>query len=178
MSKKIIRNTFYICSAVILALLFGGGIIESFAAFIPASEVSFAAKRGIGGTYLYRRTPDYRILQCNTLEDPDLSCDCDLETRTNIYYSLNPSQSGCSTSNVYTPKINIKYGHPIRIYRYSSTYDGCYYGDNVYPVGKGYLALFDTMDCKLANYFQYTPVHDLPGILMVSEEITMQARGI
>lgn len=37
--------------------------------------------------------------------------------------------------------------------RYSETYDGCYFGDVEYPDGKDYLAIFDTLDCKMAHYF-------------------------
>lgn len=37
--------------------------------------------------------------------------------------------------------------------QYSEKYDGCYFGDVKYPDGKEYLAIFDTLDCKLAHYF-------------------------
>lgn len=37
--------------------------------------------------------------------------------------------------------------------RYSDKYDGCYFGDIEYPAGKEYLAIFDTLDCKIAHYF-------------------------
>lgn len=36
---------------------------------------------------------------------------------------------------------------------YSEKYDGCYFGDVKYPDGKEYLAIFDTLDCKMAHYF-------------------------
>lgn len=52
-----------------------------------------------------------------------------------------------------------------QVFEYSDTYDGCYFGDNVYPEGKSYLAIFDSLDCKLMNYFAYGPDVDLPGIL-------------
>ena len=52
-----------------------------------------------------------------------------------------------------------------QVFDYSDTYDGCYFGDNVYPEGKSYLAIFDSLDCKLMNYFGYGPDVDLPGIL-------------
>ena len=51
------------------------------------------------------------------------------------------------------------------IYDFSDKYDGCYFGDAKYPEGKEYLSIFDSLDCKLANYFNYGPSTDLPGIL-------------
>lgn len=50
-------------------------------------------------------------------------------------------------------------------YDWSKDYDGCYFGDSYYPEGKHYLAIFDSLDCKLMNYFNYAPDVDLPGIL-------------
>lgn len=50
-------------------------------------------------------------------------------------------------------------------YIWKDTYDGCYFGDAYYPQGKRYLAIFDSLDCKLMNYFNYTPGTNLPGIL-------------
>jgi len=66
--------------------------------------------------------------------------------------------SNCRTAPNYDEN-----GNPI--YEYSEQYDGCYFGDNVYPDGKSYLAIFDSLDCKLMNYFGYGPDVDLPGIL-------------
>lgn len=51
-------------------------------------------------------------------------------------------------------------------YKWDEKYDGCYFGDAKYPEGKSYLALFDSLDCKLMNYFKYTPDIDLPGIIV------------
>lgn len=50
-------------------------------------------------------------------------------------------------------------------YVWDEKYDGCYFGNTKYPEGKKYLSLFDTLDCKLMNYFNYTPDIDLPGII-------------
>ena len=45
-------------------------------------------------------------------------------------------------------------GNPI--VSYSDRYDGCYFGDNEYPEGKEYLMIFDTLDCKILNYYGTT----------------------
>lgn len=50
-------------------------------------------------------------------------------------------------------------------YKWSEYYDGCYFGDSYYRDGKQYLAIFDSLDCKLMNYFNYSPDVSLPGIL-------------
>lgn len=36
---------------------------------------------------------------------------------------------------------------------YDDRYDGCYFGNNDYPDGKDYLKIFDTLDCKILNYY-------------------------
>ena len=68
----------------------------------------------------------------------------------------------CYNQCVTSVKLNDQ-GLPV--YKYSEKYDGCYFGDNVYPVGKEYIGIFDSLDCKLMNYFAYGPEVSLPGIL-------------
>ena len=47
----------------------------------------------------------------------------------------------------------------------SPLYDGCYFDKDEYPVGKGYLATFDSFDCKIARYVGYGPDVSFPSIL-------------
>lgn len=58
----------------------------------------------------------------------------------NVYYN------NCEYSIDYDSN-----GNPL--VSYSGKYDGCYFGVNEYPDGKEYLMLFDTLDCKILNYF-------------------------
>ena len=45
-------------------------------------------------------------------------------------------------------------------------YDGCYFSTCEYKEGKEYLALFDTMDCKMGKYFGFILDKGLPNIFI------------
>ncbi|MDR2527342.1 MAG: hypothetical protein LBC92_05725 [Rickettsiales bacterium] len=180
MNKGKLRDIFL--SIIFLIIAFFPIYNNSLADFVD--EFSITAKKEPDGSFSYRRFPNYKILLCNVKQNVDdidfikdahgnsVQCDCESNyqhidnANLSTYVPLNPD-SVCSENLIYTPVINTKYKKPVMVYRYSDKYDGCYFGDNVYPAGKEYLMLFDTMDCKLATYMQYTPAHDLPGALMV-----------
>ena len=42
-------------------------------------------------------------------------------------------------------------------------YDGCFFATGQYPSGKAILALFDSIDCKFANYIGYLPNESMPA---------------
>ncbi|MDD2839958.1 MAG: glycine-rich protein [Rickettsiales bacterium] len=87
--------------------------------------------------------------------------------------STMPSSTYCTTDNVanietcYSSCTEEEKKDPYgnKEYKWDKSYDGCYFGDSYYPNGKHYLAIFDSLDCKLMNYFNYAPDTDLPGIL-------------
>jgi type IV secretory pathway VirB6-like protein len=51
---------------------------------------------------------------------------------------------------------------------WNSKYDGCYFDVTEYPDGKGYLAVFDMFDCKLANYIGFGIDKGVPNLLIYS----------
>jgi type IV secretory pathway VirB6-like protein len=42
-------------------------------------------------------------------------------------------------------------------------YDGCFFQTGQYPPGKAMLAIFDSIDCKFANYIGYLPNESMPA---------------
>ncbi len=46
-------------------------------------------------------------------------------------------------------------------------YDGCYFSHDMYPDGRDYLAVFDSLDCKIARYFGYGPDVNVATIFML-----------
>ncbi len=42
-------------------------------------------------------------------------------------------------------------------------YDGCFFATGQYPPGKAILAVFDSIDCKFANYIGYLPNESMPA---------------
>ncbi|MDR2777334.1 MAG: hypothetical protein LBB24_01015, partial [Rickettsiales bacterium] len=51
---------------------------------------------------------------------------------------------------------------------WSKNYDGCYFDSTEYEENKNYLALFDTLDCKLIKYLGYSTNNMAPNILIYS----------
>ncbi|GHU26188.1 hypothetical protein FACS1894152_0270 [Bacilli bacterium] len=51
---------------------------------------------------------------------------------------------------------------------WSDKYDGCYFDGSEYKPSKSYLAMFDTLDCKLIRYFGYSTNKMGPNIILYS----------
>jgi type IV secretory pathway VirB6-like protein len=51
---------------------------------------------------------------------------------------------------------------------WSSDYDGCYFDVTEYEEDKGYLALFDTFDCKMIRYLGYSTDSLAPNLILYS----------
>ncbi|MDR1494923.1 MAG: type IV secretion system protein [Rickettsiales bacterium] len=51
---------------------------------------------------------------------------------------------------------------------WSKNYDGCYFDSGEYEENKSYLALFDTLDCKLIKYLGYSTSSMVPNIILYS----------
>ncbi|MDR0423775.1 MAG: hypothetical protein LBH46_04290 [Rickettsiales bacterium] len=138
------------------------------------SEIAFQT-RYVNGGVLFRETSGYRYLQCETANNSKISCGCERDYNTGQYYLLGLNDLSDKTPDECTnitdaliPKMNTAYRRPFFVYKYSNKYDGCYFGDNVYPKGKEYLALFDTLDCKMMTYLQYSAASSIPGFLLTS----------
>lgn len=51
---------------------------------------------------------------------------------------------------------------------WSKYYDGCYFDTTEYKEGKGYLALFDTLDCKFIRYLGFSTDRMVPNLIIFS----------
>jgi len=125
---------------------------------------------------------NYRTPLCTISNETGTSCECrqnddgsysQTETSCKCYDNNGNITKSCPKASdqvVYARKYNSYSGdngikYKVEAYKYSNTYDGCYFGDNEYPEGKQYLSIFDSFDCKLARYFGYGPEVSLPGII-------------
>ncbi len=78
----------------------------------------------------------------------------DIEYKTSLLISNDDNQQIMENTYYSNCRYYTDYdenGNPVA--SYSDRYDGCYFGDNEYPDGKEYLMVFDTLDCKILNYY-------------------------
>lgn len=149
---------------------YAGGSGGGGSGFINSNFIDFGGSNGANSGEGYAKITPYKSSEeCYTYSD--ITEDYVVDDVSEFPSNVMPTSEDCSTTdNVETcysdctesEKEDI-YGN--KEYVWKDNYDGCYFGDSYYPNGKRYLSIFDSLDCKLMNYFNYGPDIDLPGIL-------------